>query len=824
MLPEEVSAETYLETMRKEDSAVIPLFVDYEHDVHDDDTSVRFNQQDNEDPLRNALSSELGSRSQVDAATLLEEVPQVGSADEVKTRLQTHLPRAHKPIDELDSDSHDDDDGSDAKSIEKDPSNRQPDSRESELFHEDEVVSLTVHNHHDDAGSKVTSNDIAGRYPRRERKRRELMNLVTFKTAVAAYNERMRRHPHLEVVAEDEVDDVEDKQLNMYLTRAMVARDAADDWLADQQLHLFLTTSKKQEQHQQLTLSNVLSNKYNDLNEWMDEISGELDSLFEHTLIPFRGRRNMRALPTFLVLTYKFDTEGNIVRRKARLVVCGQRENVNMINMLDPTTTSIATVRFFYAFSALNRMVVVNFDFVRAFLTANISRDVYVKLPKALHGMSLGGHTIDTDQLYKLGRAMYGLVDSPSWWQAELRKIFEKLGFQESRYLPGLFIRMERRKLVISTVFVDDGAMSCEDGSIVLSILNDMMQICKIKVDKAVSQFLGMNVVYDNENFTCELSMRSYIESIIGTYDIDLTKNTKYHLTPIQTEPFIEPLPTDIADAENLPYRQLIGTLLWIASATRPDISYTVSVLASYLKGWSCELYVAAQRALHYLYLTRELSLKYGGEDHVNAFGDRERLTLTVKSKTHVKEMRWWPVDPPHVNLICVTDSSFGNEQIDWRSQCGDGLSLNFQGFFDWQSKRQTLPQSVQALSTIEAEYKAMTSPMRKLIWYKRALEEIGAWKARHRVLVVNDNIHTVSQVMSGQRKLSFATRHLAPSDHFICDLVHDGQVMAVYMKGTKNPSDVFTKPLPRQKLEYLRLVMMGHLPYDFRTQKADDE
>ena len=32
----------------------------------------------------------------------------------------------------------------------------------------------------------------------------------------------------------------------------------------------------------------------------------------------------------------------------------------------------------------------------------------------------------------------------------------------------------------------------------------------------------------------------------------------------------------------NIPYRELVGTLLWIANGTRPDIAYAVTTLAKY--------------------------------------------------------------------------------------------------------------------------------------------------------------------------------------------------------------------------------------------------
>ena len=52
---------------------------------------------------------------------------------------------------------------------------------------------------------------------------------------------------------------------------------------------------------------------------------------------------------------------------------------------------------------------------------------------------------------------------------------------------------------------------------------------------------------------------------------------------------------------QSLPYRELIGTLLWIANGTRPDISYAVGTLAKYTNNPAELHWKALLRVLGYL-------------------------------------------------------------------------------------------------------------------------------------------------------------------------------------------------------------------------------
>ena len=58
-------------------------------------------------------------------------------------------------------------------------------------------------------------------------------------------------------------------------------------------------------------------------------------------------------------------------------------------------------------------------------------------------------------------------------------------------------------------------------------------------------------------------------------------------------------------------YRKLIGSLRWLADATRPDISYAVGQVSRYVQDPGPDHWLAAKRILRYLKGTVEYGLCY---------------------------------------------------------------------------------------------------------------------------------------------------------------------------------------------------------------------
>jgi len=79
--------------------------------------------------------------------------------------------------------------------------------------------------------------------------------------------------------------------------------------------------------------------------------------------------------------------------------------------------------------------------------------------------------------------------------------------------------------------------------------------------------------------------------------------------------------PETAAWVARTPYRELVGSLNYIAVATRPDIAYAAGHLASFLDCYRPEDWTAAIRVLGYLKGTRALFLVLGGTNPLTLVG-----------------------------------------------------------------------------------------------------------------------------------------------------------------------------------------------------------
>ena len=69
--------------------------------------------------------------------------------------------------------------------------------------------------------------------------------------------------------------------------------------------------------------------------------------------------------------------------------------------------------------------------------------------------------------------------------------------------------------------------------------------------------------------------------------------------------------PQDKDDMKKVSYRELVGKLLYLAVATRPDISYAMGVLCRFIENPGREHWSAAKRILRYLKGSIGLKLIY---------------------------------------------------------------------------------------------------------------------------------------------------------------------------------------------------------------------
>jgi hypothetical protein len=227
-------------------------------------------------------------------------------------------------------------------------------------------------------------------------------------------------------------------------------------------------------------------------------------------------------------------------------------------------------------------------------------------------------------------------------------------------------------------------------------------------------------------------------------------------------------------EADPREYLAIVGFLMYIALATRPDILFVVAALSGYNSKPFTSHLTAAKRVIRYLKATRDYRLHYDTHNH-----DR--------------------------NLTGYTDSEWANDSADRKSQGGHIFISN--GTISWQSRKQ----DIVAMSTLEAEYIASSEASREGRWLLQLCKDIKHNRNDENdetkpLPILCDNEGALAHITNGVIKSR--TKHIDVCYHNSRDLHERGIVNYSWISTHENVADIFTKALGRQKHEKFTKAM----------------
>ena len=464
-----------------------------------------------------------------------------------------------------------------------------------------------------------------------------------------------------------------------------------------------------------------------------------------------------KAIGNRWVFEFKLDVDGGPPIYKARLVAQGfsQVPFVDYDATFAPVAKS-ASVRFVAVHSALHGWHLECFDATRAFLWGDLTRTIYMRYPpgytssKGLRGV------------WRLLKSLYGLKQASLIWYKLLRKVLESLGFSRSEFDHAVFVYKRQWKEenvhCLLAMHVDDGLAGCTSMKFLTFIKGEIKKAFGIKDLGPLRNFLGMQ--FERKLETCELWIHQemFIDSLLLEYELTNCNAVK---TPLDPDHPLG-LPTDThAPIANLThsFQRLVGSLLFLQTCSRPDISFAVLLLSQHCASPEPRHFAAAKRVLRYLKGTRSYRLHYGGENR----------------------------DLP---LSGLSDADWAGDKKDRASISGFVWSLGG-GPISWSAKKQNCI----ALSTTEAEYVALTRAVQEGIWLRQSLDQF------HIVCPVP---LVVSTDNNGAKSLSIndsnhgKAKHIDIRYHFIRSHIESGSFVVQHTPGVENTADIFTKPLSR--------------------------
>jgi hypothetical protein len=492
-------------------------------------------------------------------------------------------------------------------------------------------------------------------------------------------------------------------------------------------------------------------------NEWKASMQAEIDQLVKMGTWegPVERPAGANVVRSHWVLKRKRDEQNIVTKLKSRLVAGGNTQVYGLdYNETSSPTIRLSSLRFILALAAQNDWNFEVIDFANAYLNGDLDEVIYMRQPP---GFEVPGKE---NQVLRLKKALYGLKQAGrQWYQKVYELLVNDLGFSRSENDPAVFYLFENGSTLIVGVHVDDCAVVTNCSTSMNAFKASIRARYKI-VESGSHGMIGIAIRRDLEARTISLSQSGYIDVIAARFNLANAKPLTVPMDP-HTNLFVTVTEDDRVAMKNKPYAQLVGSLMYAAVATRPDIAYAVSTLARFMSNPAVVHWEAAKRVLRYMIGTKHYALTLGLTDD---------------------------------GLIGFTDA-------DWASQAHrhsiTGWVFTYNGgAISWSSRKQ----SVIALSSTEAEYVAGSSATRELIWLCRLVSELTA-STPTTIPLNSDNQGAIALAKSGL--LNARTKHIDIHYHFTCDAAAKGQANIVYCPTNEMAADILTKALPHAKVEY---------------------
>jgi len=217
-----------------------------------------------------------------------------------------------------------------------------------------------------------------------------------------------------------------------------------------------------------------------------------------------------------------------------------------------------------------------------------------------------------------------------------------------------------------------------------------------------------------------------------------------------------------------VPYREAVGSLMYLAIGTRPDIAYAVSSVSQALEKPSQHDWLRVKRIFKYLKGTYQMGIVYDAGYQSGVF-------------------------------TAYSDADYAGDVSTRRSTSGV-VCLHMGGPVSWSSQRQ---KSV-ALSTTEAEFIAASEAAKEIVWLSRLFSEISVLTSIP-VLKI-DNMSAVKLVKNPA--FHKRSKHIEVRYYFVREKYDEGQLVVEHVPGDEQIADIMTKPLQKCRYQVLRDMM----------------
>ena len=452
-------------------------------------------------------------------------------------------------------------------------------------------------------------------------------------------------------------------------TAVHLANCAASRALSEQELveYAFLTSG-----HEPRTLHDALCR--DDAPLWQEAAQAEYNALLEHGVWDLAEcPADRKPIGCGWVFRIKYKADGTVEHYKAHLVAKGfaQKPHLDYTETFAPVV-KFASLRTIIAVAAMEDLELDSMDISSAFLNGDLDEEIYMSQPE---GFAVPGKE---HLVCRLKKSLYGLKQSPRQWYQKLNETFMQLGFRRIQSDNCIYVWAKDGLRIMIPVFVDDLTLAATGRPLMDSIKAELQRKFKMRDLGPLHYILGIQVIRDRSKRLIYLSQAKHIEDVLSKHNMS---NCRPVSTPLDKSVTLSKddcpdSPDEVAYMSSVPYLSAVGSLMYLAVGTRPDIAYAVGALSRFNSNPGRVHWQQCQRVFRYLQGTRDLMLQYGGKSDIK--------------------------------LDVYSDADYAGDLDSARSTSGYAAFIGT-SLVSWASRRQP----VVAKSTTEAEYIAANTVWR---------------------------------------------------------------------------------------------------------------
>ena len=378
------------------------------------------------------------------------------------------------------------------------------------------------------------------------------------------------------------------------------------------------------------------------------------------------------------------------------------------------------------------------------------------------------GYNSEGEQVKRLLKSLYSLKQAGRKWYDTLCRALIDLGFKVNDADPGVFSTYNNNHTTILTIHVDDCMITGSSEVLIREYKSKLNKRYSLTDLGPIHWLLGIKIARDHNACTISLSQTSYIDTILTRFSLGDSKSVATPITPGAnlSKANAPSNDTEATHMKKTPYHEAIGSLMYAAVATHPDITFAVSTLSQFLESPGEIHWQAVKRVLRYLAGTKNYALTYGNEHH---------------------------------DLLGFTDAD-GASQEHQHAISGFVFLIN-RAAISWASRKQELV----TLSTVEAEYMAATHAAKECIWLHRLISSLFG-PIRIPTTLLCDN-HAALHLATDDNYHAH-TKHIDIRFHFICQTIQDHHINIEYCPTEEMTVDILMKALPKFKVAIHSLAL----------------